>query len=150
MLHCVVNGLKIAYIACKFKHIYMCHLKLDILYSLIQSLIHIGWKDRFAGFSENLRNETDARVTNQFRVEKGRRQKPETALEKSLAPRVHIVLICIRQEGANKWYRNTVKDLLLPNTANQKDAKPYTAGLDDTAMPHIKIKNTEIPLETKT
>ena len=38
----------------------------------------------------------------------------------------------------------------LPNTANQKDAKPYTAELDDTAIPHIKIKNTDIPLETKT
>ena len=53
-----------------------------------------------------------------------KKETTETALEKSLAPRVHIVLICIRQEGANKWYRNTVKDLLLPNTANQKDAKP--------------------------
>ena len=110
----------------------MCHLKLDMLHSLIQSLIHISWKDRFAGFSENLRNETDARVTNQFRVEKGRRQKPETALEKSLAPRVHIELICIRPERANKWYRNTLKALLLPNTVNQKDAKPHTAGLGDT------------------
>ena len=62
---------------------------------------------------------------------------------------LHIVLICFRQEGANKWYRNTVKDLLLPNTVNQKDAKPYTAGLDDIAIPHIKIKNTEIALEKK-
>ena len=62
---------------------------------------------------------------------------------------LHIVLICFRQESANKWYRNTVKDLLLPNTVNQKDAKPYTAGLDDIAIPHIKIKNTEIALEKK-
>ena len=38
-----------------------------------------------------------------------------------------------------------MKDLLLPNTVNQKD----TAGLDDTAIPHIKIKITEIPLEKK-
>ena len=30
-----------------------------------------------------------------------------------------IVLTCIRQESANEWYRNTVKDLLLPNTVNQ-------------------------------
>ena len=43
----------------------MCHLKLDMLYSLI----YIGWKYRFSGFSENLRNETDARVTNAFRVD---------------------------------------------------------------------------------
>ena len=43
---------------------------------------------------------------------------------------------------------NTVKDLLLPNTVNKKDERPHTAaGLDDTAIPHIKIKITEIPLE---
>ena len=60
---------------------------------------------------------------------------------------LHIVLTCIRQESANKWYCNTIKDLLLPNTVNQKGAKPYTAGLDDTTIPHIKIKNTEILLE---
>ena len=43
---------------------------------------------------------------------------------------------------------NTVKDLLLPNTVNKKDETPHTAaGLDDTAIPHIKIKITEIPLE---
>ena len=62
---------------------------------------------------------------------------------------LHIVLGCIRQESKNKWYRNTVKDLLLPNTVNQKDEKPYTAGLNDTAIAHIKIKITEIPLEKK-
>ena len=60
-----------------------------------------------------------------------------------------IVLTRIRQGSANKWYRNIVKDLLLPNTVNQRDEKPYTAGLDDTAIPHIKIKITEIPLENK-
>ena len=60
---------------------------------------------------------------------------------------LHIVLTCIRQESANKWYCNTVKDLLLPNTVNQKDEKMPSAGLDDTAIPHIKIKITEIPLE---
>ena len=43
---------------------------------------------------------------------------------------------------------NTVKDLLLPNTVNKKDETPHTAaGLDDTAILHIKIKITEIPLE---
>ena len=62
---------------------------------------------------------------------------------------LHIVLGCIRQESKNKWYRNTLKDLLLPNTVNQKDEKPYTAGLNDTAIAHIKIKITEIPLEKK-
>ena len=30
---------------------------------------------------------------------------------------------------------------------NQKDKKPHTARLDDTAIPHIKVKITEIPLE---
>ena len=62
---------------------------------------------------------------------------------------LRIVLTRIRKGSANKWYRNTVKDLLLPNTVNQKDEKPYTAGLDDTAIAHIKIKITEIPLENK-
>ena len=45
--------------------------------------------------------------------------------------------------------RNTVKDLLLPNTVSQKDDKPHTVGLDDTAIMYIKIKITEIPLEKK-
>ena len=62
---------------------------------------------------------------------------------------LHIVLTCIRQGSANKWYRNTLKDLLSPNTVNQKDEKPYTAGLDDTVIPHIKIEITKIPLEKK-
>ena len=41
-----------------------------------------------------------------------------------------------------------MKDLLLQNTANQKDEKPHELlrGLDDTATPHIKIKITEISL----
>lgn len=60
---------------------------------------------------------------------------------------LHIVLTFIRQEIANKWYHNTVNDFLLPNTVNQKDEKPYTVGLDDTGIPRIKIKITEIMLE---
>ena len=40
-----------------------------------------------------------------------------------------------------------MKDLLLPNAVNQKDEKQHTAGLNDTAIPHVKIKITEIPLE---
>ena len=39
----------------------------------------------------------------------------------------------MRQESTNEWYRNTVKDLLLLNTASQKNEKLHTAGLDDTA-----------------
>ena len=62
---------------------------------------------------------------------------------------LHTVLTCIIQESENKWYRNTVKYLLLLNTINQKGEKPYTAGLDDTTIPHIKIKITGIPLEKK-
>ena len=42
-----------------------------------------------------------------------------------------------------------MKDLLLPNAVNQKDEKQHTAGLNDTAIPHVKIKITEIPLEKK-
>ena len=64
-----------------------------------------------------------------------------------LKSKVFQVLTYIRQERPNERYRNTVKDLLLPNTVNQKDEKPHTARLDDTAIPHIKIKITEIPLE---
>ena len=45
-----------------------------------------------------------------------------------------------------EWYCNTVNDLLLLNTVNKKDEKLHTAGLDDTAIPHINIKITEIPL----
>ena len=33
-----------------------------------------------------------------------------------------------RQESTNKWYCNTVKDLLLPNTTSKKDEKPHTTG----------------------
>ena len=62
---------------------------------------------------------------------------------------LHIVLTCIRLESEIEWYCNTVNDLILPNTVNEKDEKPHTAGLDDTAIPHIKIKITEIPLEKK-
>ena len=41
-----------------------------------------------------------------------------------------------------------MKDLL-PNIVNQKDEKPHTAGLDDSAILHIKNKITEIPLKKK-
>ena len=34
---------------------------------------------------------------------------------------------------------NIVKDLFLPNTVSQKDEKPLAAGLDNTAILHIKI-----------
>ena len=49
-------------------------------------------------------------------------------------------------ESENKWYPNTAKDLLLPNTFKQKDEQPYTAGLDDTANT-APDKITELPLE---
>ena len=42
-----------------------------------------------------------------------------------------------------------MNDLLLPNTVNEKDEKPHTEGLDDTAVRHINIKITEMPLEKK-
>ena len=37
----------------------------------------------------------------------------------------------------------------LPNTVVQRDEKPHTAGLNDTAIPHIKIQITEKTLEKK-
>ena len=59
---------------------------------------------------------------------------------------LHIVLTCIGHERANERYRSTAaKDLLLPNSVSQKNEKPNTAGLDDTAIPFIKI--TELPHE---
>ena len=41
-----------------------------------------------------------------------------------------------------------MKDPLLPNTLRQKDEKPQ-AGLNDTAIPYVEIKITEIPFEKK-
>ena len=60
------------------------------------------------------------------------------------------VLFCVlyRKESANKRYHNTVNNLISPNTVSQNDEKPHT--LDDTAIPHVKIKITEIPHEKKT
>ena len=55
----------------------------------------------------------------------------------------------IRQKKPNERYRNTVKDVLLyriPLDRGMKNRIP-PAGLDDTAIPHIKIKITEITLE---
>ena len=57
--------------------------------------------------------------------------------------KVFQILTYIRQERPNEQYRNTVNDLRLPNTVSQKDEKPHTA------IPQIKIKITEIPLEKK-
>ena len=57
----------------------------------------------------------------------------------------YCVLFCVlyRKESANKRYRNTVNNLILPNTVSQNDEKPHTAELDDTAISHVKIKITE-------
>ena len=54
----------------------------------------------------------------------------------------YFVLFCVlyRKESANKRYRNTVNSLISPNTVSQNDEKPHTADLDDTAIPHVKIK----------
>ena len=43
---------------------------------------------------------------------------------------LHGATTCTRQEGTNEGYRNTVKHLLLPNTASQEDEKPHTTRLD--------------------
>ena len=52
------------------------------------------------------------------------------------------VLFCVlyRKESANKRYRNTVNTLISPNTVSQNDEKPHTAVLEDSAIPHVKIK----------
>ena len=52
-------------------------------------------------------------------------------------------------ERANKRYRDTVNNVISPNTVSQNDEKLHTAELDDTAIPHVKIKITEIPHEKK-
>ena len=63
----------------------------------------------------------------------------------------YCVLFCVlyRKESANKRYRNTVNNLISPNTVSQNDEKPHTAELDDTAIPHVKMKTTEITCEKK-
>jgi len=53
-------------------------------------------------------------------------------------------LIILRNLGTQ-----TKEEPILSNTVTQKDEKPYTAGQDDTSIPYIKIKITEIPLEKK-
>ena len=53
-------------------------------------------------------------------------------------------LACITQESTNEQYCNTMKDPLLPNTVSQKDEKPHTVGLHDTAILHVKFSITEI------
>ena len=52
------------------------------------------------------------------------------------------LLFCVlyRKESANKRYRNTVNNLISPNTVSQNDEELNTAELDDTAIPHVKIK----------
>ena len=42
-----------------------------------------------------------------------------------------------------------MKDLLLQGAVSQKDERPLTTVLDDTARPRFKIKITETPLEKK-
>ena len=62
---------------------------------------------------------------------------------------LHSVLTCLRQESANERYCSTVKDFLLSNTISQKDEKLHIAGLDETALLHVKIFITKILHEKK-
>ena len=62
------------------------------------------------------------------------------------------VLLCfvlrIVSKGKRKQpCRNTVNNHISPNTVSQNDEIPHTARPDDTAIPHVKIKITEIPHE---
>ena len=43
----------------------------------------------------------------------------------------------------------SLRIVISPNTVSQNDEKPHTAELDDPAIPHVKIKITEIPHEKK-
>ena len=43
----------------------------------------------------------------------------------------------------------TVIYTVTPNTVSQNDEKLHTAELDDTAIPHVKMKITEITCEKK-
>ena len=61
--------------------------------------------------------------------------------------KVFQILTYHRQERPNEQYRNTVNDLLLPNTVSHKDEKTHTAAMDDTAIPPVIIQITEILLE---
>ena len=51
--------------------------------------------------------------------------------------------------GGGTQYPQYREGSSLPNTVVQKDEKPHTAGLNDTAIPHIKIQITEKTLEKK-
>ena len=69
---------------------------------------------------------------------------------KNNTPRFQIFTY-IRHERPNERYRNTVKDgffYQIPLPRRMKNRIPR-ARLDDTAIPHTKIKITEIPLEKK-
>ena len=59
---------------------------------------------------------------------------PVLISESSLARQLYVLY---RKESANKCYRNTV--YRIPHTAYRI---PHTAELDDTAIPHVKIKIT--------
>ena len=63
----------------------------------------------------------------------------------------YCVLFCAlyRKESANKRYSNTVNILFHRIPSAKMMQKPHTAELDDTAIPHVKIKITEIPHEKK-
>ena len=62
---------------------------------------------------------------------------------------LYVLLCFVLHIVSKKRYRNTVNNLISPNTVSQNDEKPHTAELDDTAIPHVKIKITEILQEKK-
>ena len=48
--------------------------------------------------------------------------------------------VLYQKESANKRYRNTVNNLISPNTVSQKkNEKPHTAEVNHTAIPHINV-----------
>ena len=60
-----------------------------------------------------------------------------------------LVLHIVSKGKRKQLYRDTVNSHISPNTVSQNDEIPHTARPDDTAIPHVKIKITEIPHEKK-
>ena len=53
-----------------------------------------------------------------------------------------------RERERNEQFHNTVKDLLLPDTVSQKDEKPPTTGLDDTAIVVFHMTSLKFKLKS--
>ena len=66
----------------------------------------------------------------------------EIAYSFTVKSKVFQILTYIRQERLNERYRNTVKDLLLPNTVNQKDENRIPQGW---MIPQYRTLKSKLP-----